>query len=241
MAFGGAGPLHAAELARMVGIPRVLVPPRPGINCAIGLLQTAVRRTYLGSAIGRLGAYPAERINALFAGLEQRAQADADGDGFGKGALRLRHQVEMRYPQQGYQLAVDCPYPFADADRMPLKRAFDATHRQTYGQAAETEDAEIVTFRLQAEIEVPRYRIAPAPAGDGDAGRARKGERKLFDLARGAFVTATLYDRDRLRAGDALAGPAIIDQLDATTVVLAGQTLRVDPSGTLIIDTGAAA
>jgi N-methylhydantoinase A len=240
MAFGGAGPLHAAELARMVGIPRVLVPPRPGINCAIGLLQTAVRRTYLGSAIGRLGAYPAERINALFAGLEQRARADAAADGFAKGALRLRHQVEMRYPQQGYQLAVDCLYPFAEADKAALKRAFDATHRQTYGQAAEAEDAEIVTFRLQAEIEVPRYAIAPAPAGDGNAERARKGARNLLDIARGAFVTAALYDREKLRAGDTLTGPAIIDQLDATTVVLAGQTLHVDTSGTLVIETGAA-
>lgn len=240
MAFGGAGPLHAAELARMVGISRVLVPPRPGINCAIGLLQTTVRRTYLGSAIGRLGAYPAERINALFAGLEARAQADAEGNGFAKTALRLRHQVEMRYPQQGYQLAVDCPYPFAEADKAPLKRAFDATHRLTYGQAAEAEDAEIVTFRLQAEIEVPRYEIAPAPAGDGDPTRARKGERGLFDLARGAFVTASLYDREKLRAADTLSGPAIIDQLDATTVVLTRQTLRVDPSGALVIEIGAA-
>jgi N-methylhydantoinase A len=240
MAFGGAGPLHAAALARMVGIPRVLVPPRPGINCAIGLLQTAVRRTYLGSAIGRLGAYPAERLNALFAGLEAQARADAEQDGFPEGALRLRQQVEMRYPQQGYQLAVDCPYPFGDADKIALKQAFDTIHRQAYGQAAEAEDAEIVTFRLQAEIAVPRYEIMATAAGDGDAARARKGERALFDLASGAFVTATLYDRDRLCAGDAITGPAIIDQLDATTVVLAGQTLQVDAYGTLIIETGAA-
>jgi N-methylhydantoinase A len=240
MAFGGAGPLHAAALARMVGIPRVLVPLRPGINCAIGLLQTAVRRTYLGSAIGRLAAYPAEWINAMFAGLEQQARADARADGFSADALRLRHQVEMRYPQQGYQLAVDCPYPFGDARKGALKRAFDALHRQTFGHAADTEDGEIVTFRLQAEIEVPRYDIAAAPAGDGDAARALAGERELFDVVRGGFVTARLYGRDKLRAGDAIAGPAIIDQFDATTVVLAGQTLRVDPYGTLVIDAGAA-
>jgi N-methylhydantoinase A len=238
MAFGGAGPLHAAELARMVGIPRVLVPPRPGINCAIGLLQTAVRRTYLGSAIGRLRTYPAERINALFAGLERQARAEAAADGFAEDALHLRHQVEMRYPQQGYQLAVDCPTPFTEADKGRLRHAFDAIHRQTYGQAGEAEDAEIVTFRLQAEIAVPRYAIAAAAAGDGDPARARKGERALFDLAGGAFVTATLYDRDRLRPGDEIAGPAIIDQLDATTVLLAGQALRVDAYGTLIIETG---
>jgi N-methylhydantoinase A len=145
----------------------------------------------------------------------------------------------MRYPQQGYQLAVDCPYPFADADKAPLKRAFDATHRQTYGQAAETEDAEIVTFRLQAEIAVPRYVIADAPAGDGNPARARKGERKLFCLTREAFVTATLYERDRLRAGDTLR-----DRRSSTSSRHHGRahrtSLRVDPFGTLIIETGAA-
>ena len=99
MAFGGAGPLHAAALARMVGIPRVLVPPRPGIICAIGLLQTAVRRTYLASAVGRLGGYPAERINELFAGLEQQAQADAEADGFLRAALRLRNVEPGRMPE----------------------------------------------------------------------------------------------------------------------------------------------
>jgi N-methylhydantoinase A len=240
MAFGGAGPLHAAALARMVGISRVLVPLRPGINCAIGLLQTAVRRTYLGSAVGRLGAYPVERINALFAGLEARAQVDAAADGSARDALRLRHQVEMRYPQQGYQLAVDCPHPFGAADRPRLKAAFDALHRQTFGQAAEAEDAEIVTFRLQAEVEVPRHEITAAPAGDGNAARALTGERAVFDMAQDRFVTAKIYDRAGLAPGDALAGPAIIDQFDATTVVLAGQMLRVDPYGTLVIDTGAA-
>jgi N-methylhydantoinase A len=241
MAFGGAGPLHAAVLARMVGISRVLVPTRPGLNCAIGLLQTSVRRTYLGSAIGRLSAYPVERMNALFAGLEERARADAEADGFARGSLRLRHQVEMRYLQQGYQLAVDCPHPFDDADKATLKAAFDAVHRRTYGQAAEAEDAEIVTFRLHAEVGVPRYDLAAGPAGEGHVARARKGERQVFDIDRDGFVTAGLYDRDKLRPGDAIDGPAIIDQFDATTVVLAGQTLRVDPYGTLVIETGTAA
>ena len=235
MGFGGAGPLHAAALGRMVGVARVLVPMRPGINCAIGLLQTSVRRTYLGSAVGRLGSYPVDRINAQFAGLAQKAHADSDADGFARSALRLRHQVEMRYPQQGYQIAVDCPHPFGAGEKPALKAAFDALHRQTYGQAAEAEDAEIVTFRLQAEVDVPRYEIAAGRAGDGVA-HALKGERQLFDSEQDRFVTAKIYDRDKLGAGDTLSGPAIIDQLDATTLVLAGQTLRVDPYGALIIE-----
>ena len=239
MAFGGAGPLHAAALARMVGVACVLVPLRPGINCAIGLLQTSVRRTYLGSAVGRLSTYPVDRINTVFARLAETARADAAADGFAPDALRLRHLVEMRYLQQGYQLAVDCPHPFGEVDKARLKAAFDALHRQTYCQAAETEDAEIVTFRLQAEVEVPRYEIAARPAGDGDPRRAVKGERPVFDIDADRFVTASIYDRDRLAPGDMIAGPAVIDQFDATTLVLAGQSLWVDRFGTLVIESGA--
>ena len=154
--------------------------------------------------------------------------------------MKTTYAPRSSYPQQGYQLAVDCPYRFGEAGKAPLKRAFDALHGQTFGQAAETEDAEIVTFRLQAEADVPRYDIAAAPAGDGDAARALKGERGLFDIGRDGFATAKIFERDKLRPGDALAGPAIIDQFDATTVVLAGQTLRVDAYGTLVIETGSA-
>jgi N-methylhydantoinase A len=239
MAFGGAGPLHAAALARMVGVARVLVPMRPGLHCAIGLLQTSVRRTYLGSAVGRLASYPVDRINALFAGLAHKATTDADAEGFARAALRLRHQVEMRYLQQGYGLAVDCPHPFGEADRPALKAAFDALHRQTFGQAAESEDAEIVTFRLQAEVDVPRYEIAAGRAGDGEAARALKGERQVFDIEQDGFVSASIYEREKLAPGDAIAGPAIIEQFDATTLVLAGQSLHVDPYGTLIIENAA--
>jgi N-methylhydantoinase A len=241
MAFGGAGPLHAAEIAREVGIPRVLVPTRPGINCAMGLLQTAVRHTYLRSAIGMLSRVPAADVNARFEQLDREAYADARTEGFEKSAVRLRHQVEMRYLHQGYQLAIDCPVPFAETDKPALKRAFDALHRQTYGQSAEGEEAEIVTFRVQAEIPIPRLELAEQPPGDGQPNRALKEERPLFDFQRNAFAPAKVYDRDRLRPGDTLAGPAIIDQFDATTVVLAGQTLTVDRYGTLIIETGVGA
>lgn len=238
IAFGGAGPLHAAEIARMVGVPRVLVPTRPGINCAMGLLQTEVRHTYLRSAVSMLSRVAPEAVNTQFARLEQDAYADASAEGFERSAVRLRRQVEMRYLHQGYQLPVDCPVPFSKADKAPLKRAFDALHRQTYGQCAEGEDAEIVTYRVQAEIAVPRLEIAAQPSGDGRAKRALKEERPLYDLTRNEFAPAKVYDRDRLRPGDRLRGPAIIDQFDATTVVLAGQTLVVDRFGTLVIDVG---
>jgi N-methylhydantoinase A len=105
-----------------------------------------------------------------------------------------------------------------------------------YGQSAPKEDAEIVTFRLQAEIDVPRLEFPRLPQGDGHVERALKGERPLFDVDGSRFVPAKIYDRAKLMAGDRIAGPAIIDQFDATTVLLAGQTATVDATATLIIE-----
>jgi N-methylhydantoinase A len=236
VAFGGAGPLHAATLAKSVGIPTVLVPPYPGLNCAMGMLQTSVRHSYLRSEIGVLSRFPTQRMNDLFRDLEQEALAEAKEEGFAHDAVKLTRLVDLRYPHQGYTLPVPCPPIVAEDDKARLKQAFDDLHGQVYGQSAPKEEAEIVTFRLQAEIDVPRLELPKLPQGDGRADRALKGERALFDIDANSFVTAKIYDRAKLLAGDRIAGPAIIDQFDATTVVLAGQAAKVDATATLIIE-----
>ncbi len=238
MAFGGAGALHAAEIAQACGLRRLLVPLRPGLNCAMGLLQTAVRHTYLRSMLGRLSSFPIESFNAVLDELKTQALKDAEAEGFAPERVAISTFVEMRYLKQGYQLLVPCPHPFSDAARLPLKSAFDELHHQTYGQAAPAEDAEVVTFRLQAEIDVPRLRLDRIERGSGDPGRAHRGSRRLFDTSIGRLVTANVYWRDQLRAGDEIAGPAVISQFDATTLVMSGQRLAVDDLGTLVIEIG---
>ncbi|HET7256886.1 MAG TPA: hydantoinase/oxoprolinase family protein [Xanthobacteraceae bacterium] len=238
VAFGGAGPLHAAALARSVGIPTVLVPPYPGLNCAIGMLQTSVRHSYLKSEVGVLSRFPTQRMNDLFRDLRQQALAEASEEGFAHDAVKLTRLLDLRYPHQGYTLPVACPAEIADEDKPRLKQAFDDVHLQVYGQSAPKEDADIVTFRLQAEIEVPRLELPKLARGDGRAERALKGERPLFDIDANRFVGAKVYDRQKLMAGDGIPGPAIIDQFDATTVVLGGQIATVDGTATLIIETG---
>jgi N-methylhydantoinase A len=236
VAFGGAGPLHAATLAKSVGIPIVLVPPYPGLNCAMGMLQTSVRHSYLKSEVGVLSRFPAQRINELFGDLEQRALAEAREEGFARDAVKLTRLVDLRYPHQGYTLPVACPREVTEDDKASLKQAFDTLHGQVYGQSAPREEAEIVTFRLQSEIDVPRLELPKLAQGDGRVERALKGERALFDIDAGRFVIAKIHDRAKLLAGDRIAGPAIIDQFDATTVVLAGQSATVDVTATLIIE-----
>ena len=236
VAFGGAGPLHAATLARAVGVPTVLVPVYPGLNCALGMLQTSVRHSYLKSEIGSLGRIAANRVTELFAALERQAMDEAKEEGFSPGQVRITRVMDLRYPHQGYSLCVPCPAPFDDATRKRVKEAFDALHQSVYGANARNEDAEIVTFRLQSEIAVPRLALAEIPKSDGKPERAIRGERDLFDVEKQKFERVRVWDRAKLRAGDRFEGPGVIEQFDSTTVVLAGQTVFVEPTGTLVIE-----
>ncbi len=236
LAFGGAGPLHAAYLARDLGIPEVFVPAHPGLTSAMGLLQTNVRHLYLRSAVGLLSSYPVNEINGIFAELRRRAMDDVADEGLDLAALRLRQQLDLRYLHQGYYLTIDVPDgEITDAHKPQIKSAFDDLHRRTFGASAPEEDAELVTLRLVAEIPVPHLQLAPIAAGAGGSAAARIASRPLYDLARGEFVDAGVYVRTRLAASDRIEGPAIIEQYDSTTVVLPGQILTVDNFGNLLI------
>ena len=233
--------MHAAALARELEIPHVLVPPNPGLTSAMGLLQTQVRHVYLRSSVGLVSAFPLERMEAHFVDLADRAMADVAEEGFASDSVSIRRQCDMRYLHQGYQLAVDCPTGTVNEEtRAALKRAFDGAHQRVYGASAPNEDAEIVTFRVIVEIEVPRFNPPRIKSGDGDASRAQTGERALWDFATGAFTTAAIFNRRLLLGGDRIGGPAIVEQFDSTTVVPAGQSAELDAYATLVISTGTA-
>jgi N-methylhydantoinase A len=235
VAFGGAGPLHAATLARAVGIPTVLVPLYPGLNCALGMLQTSVRHSYVRSEIGSLERIAADRLNELFGTLEAQAMQEAGEEGFSPGQVKISRLLDLRYPHQGYSLCVPCPAPFDEPARVTVKRAFDSLHQTVYGQSAPNESADIVTLRLQSEIVVPRLSLPQQPHTDGNTARATKGQRPLYHISQQKFEPVNVWDRAKLRAGDRFEGPAVIEQFDSTTVALAGQTVSVEANGTLVI------
>jgi N-methylhydantoinase A len=236
VAFGGAGPLHASTLARSVGIPAVLVPLYPGLNCALGMLQTSVRHSYLRSEIGSLGRIQVSRVNELFAALEAQAMREAEEERFSPDQVKITRLLDLRYPHQGYSLCVTCAAPFDESARKTVKNAFDSLHKNVYGQNAPNEDAQIVTFRLQSEITIPRLELADLPRSDGNTARALKGQRPLYDTAQQKFELVNVWDRAQLLAGDRFEGPAVIEQFDSTTVALAGQTVSVEAKGTLLIE-----
>jgi N-methylhydantoinase A len=200
----------------------------------MGLLQTDVRHLYLRSAVGLLSSYPVDEINAIFAELRRRATDDVSEEGLDVTELRLKQQIDLRYLHQGYHLTVDGPDgEITQTHKQPIKAAFDDLHRRTYGASAPEEDAELVTLRVVSEVPVPHLRLPRIAAGR--VADARIGERPLYDLTSAGFANAYVYDRARLGADDRIAGPAIVEQYDSTTVVLADQVLTVDDFGNLLI------
>ncbi|HEU4367165.1 MAG TPA: hydantoinase/oxoprolinase family protein, partial [Methylomirabilota bacterium] len=234
--FGGAGPLHAGELARELGIATLAVPPGPGLLCALGLLVEDVRtdavRTHLAPL--ELGTVPA--LAARFAEMEQDVLRWLDREGVPAARRRLERWLDLRYVGQNFELLVAVPeatWPGGDLE--PLRRRFLEEHERVYGFAAEDEPVQIVNARLVARGLAEPPALARLPRGPSDPGRAQVDRRPVYvDDARG-FVPCPVYARARLLAGQRLAGPALVEQFDATTLLLPGQEALVDDLGFLVV------
>jgi N-methylhydantoinase A len=239
MAFGGAGPLHAARLAAEMEIRRVLVPRAPGILCAMGLLLTDLRADFAATRLMRLEAEgtPAALAEA-FAALAAQAEGWFAEEGIAPEARRLSRGVDMRYAGQNYELGIPVPDGLGGgALAAALAEGFAAAHTRLYGFLAEEEPVQIVTARLEATGVVRKAEFRPEAPGDPDATPARAGERRVW--LGGAWAPVPLFARDRLRPGHRLEGPAILEQMDSTTVVPPGWGARVDGFGNLVLEASA--
>ncbi|KPL50935.1 methylhydantoinase [Prosthecomicrobium hirschii] len=238
-AFGGAGPLHAARLARELGMTRVIVPRFPGILCAMGLLLTDLRADFAATRLLTLEEASLDPLEALFAGLARDADAWLAAEGLSVAARRLTRTVDMRYRGQNYELPVALPDgPLGPATLVALARGFEALHRERYGFLAEGETIQIVTARIEAAGLVPKARFEPRPDAGPDASAALTGRRDVWMPEAGGFVATPVYARERLAPGNRIEGPAIVEQMDTTTVVLPGMIARVDAYETLILEDG---
>lgn len=238
-AFGGAGPLHAARLARELGMTRVIVPRFPGILCAMGLLLTDLRADFAATRLLTLEEASLGPLEALFAGLARDADAWLAAEGLPVAARRLTRTVDMRYRGQNYELPVALPDgPLGPATLVALARGFEALHRERYGFLAEGETIQLVTARIEAAGLVPKARFEPRPDAGPDASAALTGRRDVWMPEAGGFVATPVYARERLAPGNRIEGPAIVEQMDTTTVVLPGMIARVDAYETLILEDG---
>ncbi|MBI4182384.1 MAG: hypothetical protein HY521_00125 [Proteobacteria bacterium] len=239
VAFGGAGPVHVYNLAKKLRLTRVLVPLRPGVLSAVGLMiappaydivrthKIALDKADSGAIERRLGEMTAE-IEATL----RKAEAD--------GTLAFSYAVDIGYIGQGYQVAIPLDRPSRDAiDRAVLWERFATIYRGKYGYFYDDVPAEIVNLRASGRVldgQLSLQRLAAAPA----AADPRTGERPAYSALRRAMAPHAVYDRERLRPGDSFAGPAIVEEASATTVIDADGRFEVDPFGSLLVTLEAA-
>jgi len=232
LAFGGAGPLHAARMACDLGMAGVIVPLYPGVFSAIGLLMSDVKHDYVRSRMAPIGALTSADVAAVFAQLEKQARGDLRRDGFADDGIRIERALDMRYAGQGYELTMACTAEQTTA-LGELRKAFDAEHKSQFGHMAPDELVEVVSYRVRGiglvpAVSMPKFK----PEGHKLADALRGARQVRFD---GAAVSCPVYQREKLDVGLTLRGPAILDQFDCTTVICAGQVARVDAWKNLIV------
>jgi N-methylhydantoinase A len=233
LAFGGAGPVHAARIARDLGMAGVIVPLYPGVFSAIGLMMSDVKHDYVRSKMDPLAALAPSDVETMFTRLAAQALADLTADGFGEAGIGLQRAVDMRYAGQGYEITIACDAA-VDLDR--LRQDFDARHQAMFGHSAPEEPVEIVSYRVRGVGKVPPVALPRfARAGTGLADALRETRRVRLD---GMTVECPVYQREKLDVGLRVAGPAVLDQLDCTTVICPGQVARVDAWKNLIVTEG---
>jgi N-methylhydantoinase A len=229
LAFGGAGPVHAGRMARDLGMAGMIVPLYPGVYSAIGLIMSDVKHDYIQSRMTPINELSPDDVNAMFARLEAMAAEELHEDGFATGSVAIQRALDMRYAGQGYEITMPC----GNADLVALRGAFDDQHKMMFGHNAPEEPVEIVSYRVRGLGRVPPVampRFKPTGATLKDALRETRHAR--FD---GKAIECPVYQRDKLDVGLTVAGPAILDQFDCTTVICPSQVARVDEWKNLIV------
>jgi len=240
LAFGGAGPLHAAKMAHELGMRGVLVPAFPGVTSALGLLLSDVRHDYVVSKLSPIAETEPGVVQSTFEQLREQGAGELRSQGFPPEAIRFEYAFDLRYVGQGYDLTVVLDgIPQAEPALREIRTRFDAQHAQLTGHAAPDEQVEIVSYRVTAVAAVPQVSLSSPFAAAGTIAGARLGDRQTY-IEGEQPVTTALYDRTKLPPNAEIDGPAILLQNDATTVIGTGQRARVVELGQIEIVTGAA-
>ena len=226
VAFGGAGGLHACELADALSIPTVIVPALPGALSAFGILVSNVVKDYSRTILLRVkGRLPADQLEREFGILKGRAEKEFRAEQW-DGRPKHQQSIDVRYLGQGYELNI----PFGRS----VLQDFHAVHRRRYGYAHPDREVELVTVRLRSVLKSPQSTLAPWTA-QRKGSRPARNERAKVHLGREMEVA--VHDRQDLVAGRNYKGPAVVTEYSATTVVPETKKFRIDQAGNLIIVT----
>lgn len=228
--FGGAGPMHATFVAEELGIDRILVPCHPGNLSAFGLLVSDLIQDRTETWIIPLEAVSRQALQARWDALRQTLREAIQADGWGPGPILFRYALDLRYRGQAFELTLPLTRP--DQPMREIRAAFHKAHEQTYGHSSPGEAVELIALRASAVRTVPKPQADRLPRLTRAGGRPSGGRPVFFG---GKFLRTRLYDREALGAGARIRGPAIIEELGATTVVPPRWQLEVGRTGHMLM------
>ncbi len=233
IAFGGAGPLHANALSRLLGSWPSIIPPGPGVLCALGDATTAVRDERARTYVKKFSDTNAAELATILKKLAAEAARSLERDGVPRAEITTSYQVDLRYHGQGLRLTINIS--IAELEKKGLTAIsdqFDAEHKRLFTFALQLEH-EIVTLRASVQGRGIKLKRAAIAAGSADPKAAVVGKQASY--MDGKSVTARVYDRALLKSGNRIAGPAIVMEMDSTTVILPKHHGKVDKLGNILI------
>jgi len=238
VAYGGAGPLHAAMVARELRIAKVVVPRAPGHFSAYGMLVAELRRDFVKTWFTPLAEASFAAMENIYAEMERRGREAVRRSDVAVAGIAVERAADMRYVGQEHAVTVELPLElFQTEDREGIKMRFDAVHATRYGYSASGEKAEIVSLRSAITGRLRKPTFEPIAAGEAapPAG-AFRGTRPVYFAEAGRSVDTPSYDRASLLAENRIAGPALVEEYASTTVVHPGDVVTVDAFGDLVIE-----
>lgn len=236
--FGGAGCVHGARLARMLGCTRIVFPRSAGVGTAVGLLMADVAFDLARTTVVRVVPGSMDEIRSIFADLRRQGNEQLDSSRV-SGDRQFSYSADMRFAGQGYEITVDLPDSLmSDGDCEAFRDAFFKAYGGIYGDRSFSRDdaVEMVHFRIKASLTLVPARFEALEASDGDASGALRATRDVYFPESGGYAPCRVYDRYALKSGDHIPGPAIIEERESTVVVLPDSVARVDGEGNIVVD-----
>jgi N-methylhydantoinase A len=243
VAFGGAGPMHAAALGKSAGMPTVLIPMQPGVFSAVGLVMADIRHDFVQTRILRGDAITPDALKEIYDNLEALGRDALNADSVPVEKHKIVRTADLRYVGQAYEINVTLPDGKLDQSLIKaMFEQFHSQHNQLYAHCHPTKQVEFVSGRLTAigSLSAPPMRKYEAD-GKEEAVLTKDGTHRIYFEELADYVDVPIYLREKLNPGVTFDGPAVVVQLDTTTIIHPGQAVRVDDHSNLLIDTGAEA
>ncbi len=236
VAAGGAGALHGSRIAEIVGIPTVIVPKTASVFCALGMLESDLKHDTVRTMWAPLAALDLAELNRVFDEMEAAARRTLAAEGIPAERVAIVRGLDLRYLGQHHEVTVTAPAGEITPETLPeIARRFHEAHQRLFLYSEPDSPLESINVRLTAAGAIPKTPLASWPAGGSDASPALKGNRPAYFGEAGGWVDTPIYDGGRLRAGNRIAGPAIVEEVTTTIVICPNDLAEIDRLGNVVI------